>query len=630
MRDALDEQGLGNLHLELRDVAGGETGEQIVYGGQRRPGLAALVVPNALVDQRLGDRHVETQSVAGAKTRNQIVPGGQRRLGLAALVVRSGLVEYRHGNEYLELRGVAVGETGDQIVIGRQRRLGLASLAVGDALDEQRQGYLHLELRGVAGAVARDQVVEGGQLRLMLAALMVHDALVDQRLGNHHLEVQCVAGGQCPFESLANGPRLRSLRTPRANHLGQLVAAVEHRHELDEVAHQPGLVAFASQLVVDAVETFRGGVPPLPARPFRDDCAPVDQPRDQRRCGANVHAGSRRDLLGARRLPEVDHCEIDAALGLGEDLQMAAEVLGVVVDQRHQIFQEPAQRPMPCEGRDDDQQAGAATGQNPKGRDRAIRLLVAADHVPEAPAGIRIQRLQLDDPEQLEERPLRIVQSLEPTGRGGQQHDSRLRLQRLAKPPAEIIADVAAQGLQVLDHEDDPPVQPIGRLEKGGARTLLDVRVPPPGGQVGVGREELPGELRIAGRVRAGEVEQRFEPEVGEGGDLLALFHEPHGKQTLREGVVGPQLRADPSQQHGFSSTARPDDQHVLARRRIGIAAYDLQHEVELSLPDHELSDDLVIRLERARIELADRPIECVVHRSPLGHGRPRRSSRGT
>ena len=414
----------------------------------------------------------------------------------------------------------------------------------------------------------------------MLAASMVHDALVEQRLGNLQPEAQCVAGDQCPFESLANGRGLRGLRTPRANHFGQFVAAVEHRHELDQVAHQPGLVAFATQLVVDAVEAFRGGVLPLPARSLRENRAPVDQPCDQCRCGADVHTGSVRDLPGARRLPEVDHREIDAAFGLGKDLQMAAEVLGVVVDQRHQLFQELAQRPMASERGDDDQQAGAAAGQNPQGLDLAIRLLVVADHVPETPAGIRIQRFQIKNAEQLEERPLRIVQSLEPTGRGGQQHDSRLRLQRLAKLPAEIIADAAAEGLQVLDHEDDPSAQPIRGLQKGGARTLLDVRVTPPCGQIGVRRQEFPGELRIAGRVRVGEVEQRFEPEVGEGGDLLALFHEPHGKQTLGECVVGPELCGDAGQQHGLSSTARPDDQHVLARRRIGIAADDLQHEV--------------------------------------------------
>ena len=296
-----------------------------------------------------------------------------------------------------------------------------------------------------------------------------------------------VHDAQCPFESLANARRLSRFHTPHANHLGPFVAAVEHRHELDQVAHQPGLVAFAPQLVVDAVETFRGGVLPLPARFFSDNCAPVDQPRNQRRCCANIHASSRRDLVGARRLPEVDHREIDAALGFGKALQMAAEVLGVVVDQRHQIFQELAQRPMPCKRGDDDQQTGTAAGQNLEGLDVASRLLVAADHAPETPAVIRTQRFQFKDPEQLEEWLVRIIQSLEPTGRGGQQHESRLHLQHFAKLPAEIIVDIPVQGLQVLDHENDLPVQPIHRLQKGCASTPLDVRVTPPSGQIGVG-----------------------------------------------------------------------------------------------------------------------------------------------
>ena len=96
-------------------------------------------------------------------------------------------------------------------------------------------------------------------------------------------------------------------------------------------------------------------------------------------------------------------------------------------------------------------------------------------------------------------------------------------------------------------------------------------------------------------RARLGEVEQRFDPEVGQREDLLALFHEPDGKQTPGEIVVGSQLRTDAGQQHGFSSPARRDDQHMLARRRIKISAYDLQHEIELVLSDHELSDHLFI-----------------------------------
>ena len=212
-----------------------------------------------------------------------------------------------------------------------------------DALEEQCLGNLHLEFRSIAGAIARNQIVVDRQFRLILAALGVRDTLVEQRLGNLHFEFRGVAVGQRSLESLANNRRLFRFHPPHTNHLGQFVVVVEHRHEQDQVAYEPCLVAFASQLVINAVETFRGGVLPLPARSFHENCAPVDQPRYQRRYGAHVHASSCRNLLGARRPPEVDHREIDAALGLGKVLQMAAEVLCVIVDQRHQLFQELAQ-----------------------------------------------------------------------------------------------------------------------------------------------------------------------------------------------------------------------------------------------------------------------------------------------
>ena len=97
--------------------------------------------------------------------------------------------------------------------------------------------------------------------------------------------------------------------------------------------------------------------------------------------------------------------------------------------------------------------------------------------------------MQINDAEQFEERLRRVVQSCELTGRGSKQHDLRFRLQHFAKPPAEIFIDGAAQGLQVLDHEDKRLAQPIRRLQDGGVRTLLNVRVVPPSGQIGVRRE---------------------------------------------------------------------------------------------------------------------------------------------
>ena len=115
-----------------------------------------------------------------------------------------------------------------------------------DSLVDQRHGDLQLEVRGVAGAKPCDQMVVGGQRRLGLVALAVRDAVEEQRFGNLPLEVQSVAGGQRPLKSLANRRRLCRLREPRASHISEFVAAVKHRHELDQVAYQPGLVAFAS------------------------------------------------------------------------------------------------------------------------------------------------------------------------------------------------------------------------------------------------------------------------------------------------------------------------------------------------------------------------------------------------
>ena len=45
--------------------------------------------------------------------------------------------------------------------------------------------------------------------------------------------------------------------------------------------------------------------------------------------------------------------------------------------------------------------------------------------------------------------------------------------------------------------------------------------------------EEFPGEIRITSFIRPGEVEQRFEPQVGWREDLVIVFREPYRKQRL-------------------------------------------------------------------------------------------------
>ena len=314
---------------------------------------------------------------------------------------------------------------------------------------------------------------------------------------------------------------------------------------MDQVADDRSFVAFAPQLVVDAVETFRGRIHPLSAAPFDYHRTAFDEPPEQGRYGSNVHACPRGDLSSGRWPPEVDYREIDSALGLREHLQMSAEVLCVIVDQLHQLLHQLAQRSVPREFGDDNQEARAAAGQNLQRPDLAFGHRVAAHHSPQAVTLLGIQRLQTDDSEQLEERFPCIVQPLEATGGGGEQDDLGFRLQHLAKFPAEIAIHLPADRLQVLHHEDKLFAEPIRRLQDNRAGALLELPAAPLGRQGGVHVLQLPGEFGVARGVLLGEVEQRFKPEVGQTEYLLALFHEADRQQPFGELAVGAQLRGN-------------------------------------------------------------------------------------
>ena len=145
----------------------------------------------------------------------------------------------------------------------------------------------------------------------------------------------------------------------------------------------------------------------------------------------------------------------------------------MLVNQLHQLFHQLAQGPVLRKPGNDDQEAGVAAGQDLQGPDLAPTHLVAADHLPQATALVGTQPLQINDAEQLEERFLHVVQSLEVTGGGSQQHDLGFHLQHLAKLPAEIIFYVVAQCLQVLDHEHELLAQPVRRIQDGGAYVSL-------------------------------------------------------------------------------------------------------------------------------------------------------------
>ena len=77
---------------------------------------------------------------------------------------------------------------------------------------------------------------------------------------------------------------------------------------------------------------------------------------------------------------------------------------------------------------------------------------------------------------------------------------------------------------------------------------------------------KLPRQIGVKTLALPGEMEQRLEPEVGDAGNLLTLFHEPYRQQASGKLVVGPYLRGDASQKHGLSPSARTDNEDVLAR----------------------------------------------------------------
>ena len=416
-------------------------------------GITKLSLSNALVVQRHGGQHPVDRRpgfrrvVVVTEAFDQMIVCRDRRLGITKLALGNALVEQRRGDQRPDFRRVVVTEAFDHLIVGLDRRFGITKLALGKALVEQRRGDRRPDFRRVVVAEAFDHLVARRDHRLGFVALRVRGRLLHERreLDPSRSGQAGRAGGvrPCPvrekasdarrlgdraFDPLANGCRLHRFGAEHVGQVRQLVAAVEDRHEADQVLHDGRFVAFAPQLVVDAIEALGGGVTPLATGSFYGDGAAVDEPAKHGRDGAHVHRGARRDLAGARRPPEIDRRQIDPALGPGQALQVAAKILCVVVDQRHQFVHQAAQGAMPREFRDDDQQAGAAAGEDLQGPDFAIAPAVPGDRAPQAPAGLPVQRLQGDLPEQFEEGLACVVQRREAAGGGGQQYDPGLRL----------------------------------------------------------------------------------------------------------------------------------------------------------------------------------------------------------
>ena len=258
---------------------------------------------------------------------------------------------------------------------------------------------------------------------------------------------------------------------------------------------------------------MRGDIGTLSAVTFNDDRAPLDEPAEHGRYDSNVETRPRRDFSGGRRLPEIDQREIDAAFGLCDSFEMAAKILGVVVDQPYQVFHQLTQGTVLCKPADDDQEARVATRQDLQRPDFTFSDIVSRHHLPQATALAGIQGIHTHDTKQLEERMFHVLQFPKTTGGGGKKNDLGFRLQDSAELPAEVVVHVPTQRLQVFDHEHEPLAEPIGDLQDGRAGTVLESAMPL-GRQGRVHISQLARQIRVAHPTLSGKVEQRLKPEV--------------------------------------------------------------------------------------------------------------------
>src|SRR5438552_2958270 len=97
-------------------------------------------------------------------------------------------------------------------------------------------------------------------------------------------------------------------------------------------------------------------------------------------------------------------------------------------------------------------------------------------------------------------------------------------------------------------------------------------------------------------------MEERLQPKLSGGADLVALFAEDQREPLRLQHRVAPQLGRRAAYQRGFSNSSRSNDEHMpvgaLAR---SVVTHDFQDQIEGSLPDHERTYQVVVA-EDARI----------------------------
>ena len=146
------------------------------------------------------------------------------------------------------------------------------------------------------------------------------------------------------LDSGVNRSQFRSVSPPLSPKGENLSYIIENHHEAYQRLHCCRFVTLAAQLVTNAVETFRGSIEALPACPviLHNHRSPPNQALEHGRDDANTQTCACRNLPSACRLPQIDQCDIDAALIVRQRSQMVAKVLGVLVNQTDHVVHQSA------------------------------------------------------------------------------------------------------------------------------------------------------------------------------------------------------------------------------------------------------------------------------------------------
>ena len=368
-RDRPSDRCVGDRCAKRRIPARTETCLDLVQGNQRFRVPPQIAEHPAFVEECRRRRLRKCLPIVRAEALYDFVPNGQRFFRPLQTVEGSSLVDQRQCNLFEVGLRFARSEMPDDLVPGIDRLLQPAPF---DQFPRFPGKRLCSGWRCGDGGKTPDPVGERRRrCRKQILAVRFQRRQPDELLECNPVNPQRVA--------------VQTRRLPRqpGTECLQFVGRVPPRHEADQGFDHRRRAAGAAHQIVDVVEPL-GEVIELAPRAAACDFhgAAFGQSRQMRAALAGVEPCPFGDFPCRRRLPELREGEIDAPLLRRQRIEMALEILGVVVDQSEKIGHQFAERQLAAEPGDDGEQAGAAAGENPQRPDRSCGAVLTGDRPP--------------------------------------------------------------------------------------------------------------------------------------------------------------------------------------------------------------------------------------------------------